>query len=213
MTGLRSAVAALLVLWGLSAFAQAPAAAPAAPRFDINAFAIEGNTLFQLYELHAVVEPYTGKQKDFGDIQRALEALQAFYIARGYNAVRVLVPEQDIRAGSVRLQVIEARIRQVRVQGSYWDRIALRWRIAEPLAPGREDIAWFEHQAARYEAEAKRALLLGVTARIATMRWPAGTSLVAADWSSNMLTMPPGFSARRNSALSVAASASEPSAV
>ena len=119
MTGLRSALAAMLVLWGLNAVAQAPATAPPpAPRFDINAFVIEGNTLFQLYELHAVVEPYTGKQKDFGDIQRALEALQAFYIARGYNAVRVLVPEQDIRAGRVRLQVIEARIRQVKVQGN-----------------------------------------------------------------------------------------------
>jgi hemolysin activation/secretion protein len=119
MTGLRSAVAGLVAVWGLTSFAQAPATAPApAPRFDIQAFVIEGNTLFQLYELHALVEPYTGKQKDFGDIQRALEALQAFYVERGYNAVRVLVPEQDIRAGRVHLQVIEARIRTVKVQGN-----------------------------------------------------------------------------------------------
>lgn len=69
----------------------------------------------------------------------------------------------------------------------YWDRIALRWRIAEPLAPGREDIEWFEHHATRYEEKPVRALLLGVTAGIATMRWPAATRLVAADWSTNML--------------------------
>lgn len=145
MTGIRSAVAALLVLWGLASFAQAPATAPApAPRFDINAFVIEGNTLFQLYELHAVVEPYTGKQKDFGDIQRALEALQAFYIARGYNAVRVLVPEQDIRAGRVRLQVIEARIRQVKVQGNrYFDNENVRSSLPalqESRAPNTREI-------------------------------------------------------------------------
>lgn len=74
-----------------------------------------------------------------------------------------------------------------RAARGYWDRIALRWRIAEPLAPGREDIEWFEHHAARYRAKGARALLLGVTAGIATMRWPAASTLVAADWSTNML--------------------------
>jgi SAM-dependent methyltransferase len=74
-----------------------------------------------------------------------------------------------------------------RAARSYWDQIALSWHIAEPLAPGRADIAWFEHQAARYEVKPARALLLGVTAGIATMRWPAGASLFAADWSTNML--------------------------
>jgi len=119
MRGLRSAVAGLLVLWGAAALAQAPGTAPApAPRFDIQAFVIEGNTLFQPWELYAQVEPFTGRQKDFGDIQRALEKLQAFYLERGYNAVRVLVPEQDIRSGRVRLQVIEARIRNIRIQGN-----------------------------------------------------------------------------------------------
>lgn len=72
---------------------------------------------------------------------------------------------------------------------AYWDRIALRWRIAEPLAPGREDLAWFERQAARHAGAAARALLFGVTAGIAAMRWPAGTRLLAADWSGNMLKM------------------------
>jgi SAM-dependent methyltransferase len=74
-----------------------------------------------------------------------------------------------------------------RAARSYWDRIALRWRIAEPLAPGREDIDWFEGRTARYGARPVRAMLLGVTAGIATMRWPEATSLTAADWSQAML--------------------------
>lgn len=145
MRGLRTAVAALLVPWGVMAFAQAPATAPSTPpRFDIQAFVIEGNTLFQPYELYAVIEPFTGKQKDFGDIQRALEALQAFYPSRGYNAVRVLVPEQDIRAGRVRLQVIEARIRNVTVQGNrFFDTDNVRSSVPalqEGRAPNTRDI-------------------------------------------------------------------------
>lgn len=70
---------------------------------------------------------------------------------------------------------------------SYWERIALRWRIAEPLAPSREDIEWFEDRTARYGARPVRAVLLGVTAGIATMRWPESTTLTAADWSPEML--------------------------
>jgi len=70
---------------------------------------------------------------------------------------------------------------------SYWDRMALRWRIPEPLAPGREDVAWFEHRTARYAATGARAALLGVTAAIATMRWPQATQLLAVDWSPGML--------------------------
>lgn len=115
---LKVAVAVLLSASAL-ALAQAPATAPAASlRFDINEFAVEGNTLYQPYELNALVQFFAGKQRDFGDIQRALEALQDFYTERGYNAVRVLIPEQDIRAGLVRLQVIEARIRNVGVEGN-----------------------------------------------------------------------------------------------
>lgn len=76
-----------------------------------------------------------------------------------------------------------------RAARSYWEQIALRWRVPEPLAPGRTDIDWFERQAARHAVLAPRAALLGVTAGIAAMRWPAGTRLVAADWSTNMLKL------------------------
>src|SRR6267154_1018663 len=91
---------------------------PVPPRFEIQRFLVEGNTLLAQSELDRILTPFSGKNRDFGDIQRALEALQDVYAGRGYNAVRVSVPEQDIRAGQVRLRVVEARIRGVRVQGN-----------------------------------------------------------------------------------------------
>ena len=118
MRGVRFAVAAALILSGALALAQAPTAPVAAPRFDINAFDVEGNTLLPADEVQKLVQPFTGKQRDFGDIQKAIEALQDAYTGKGYNAVRVLIPEQDIRAGRVRIQVIEARIRNVRIEGN-----------------------------------------------------------------------------------------------
>ena len=96
----------------------APSKPPAAPRFTIQRFLVEGNSLLAQDELDRILTPFSGKDRDFGDIQRALEGLQDVYTGRGYSAVRVSVPEQDIRSGQVRLRVVEARIRRVRVQGN-----------------------------------------------------------------------------------------------
>jgi len=101
--------------------------APPAPRFDIQRYVVEGNSLLQQAEIDRILAPFAGKSRDFGDVQRALEALQDAYSGRGYNAVRVSVPEQNIRAGQVRLQVVEARIQRVRIQGNrFFDETNLR---------------------------------------------------------------------------------------
>ena len=110
-------MAVALALCTGDARAQAtPSQPPAASRFEIQRFSVEGNTLLSQSEVDGILAPFSGKNRDFGDIQRALEALQEAYTRRGYNAVRVSIPEQDIRAGRVRLRVLEARIRRVRVQ-------------------------------------------------------------------------------------------------
>ncbi|HUL93201.1 MAG TPA: ShlB/FhaC/HecB family hemolysin secretion/activation protein [Burkholderiales bacterium] len=96
----------------------APSQPPAPVKFEIRRYLVEGNTLLSLSDLEKTLKPFVGKERDFGDIQRALEALQDVYAARGYNAVRVSVPEQDIRAGEVRLRVVEARVRRVKVDGN-----------------------------------------------------------------------------------------------
>ena len=87
------------------------------PRFDIRAFRVEGNKLLSRQEVDAVLAPFIGSQKDFGDVQRALEALEQVYKDRGYNTVSVLLPEQALEGGEVLLQVIEGHIRSVRIEG------------------------------------------------------------------------------------------------
>jgi hemolysin activation/secretion protein len=114
-------IAATLVAWTSCAIAQVQEAPPA-PRFSIQSFAVEGNTLLPQAEVERLVAPYAGPDRDFGSVQEALEALQQAYIDRGYNAVRVLVPEQNLREGRVRLQVVETRVREIRVEGNrYFD--------------------------------------------------------------------------------------------
>jgi len=115
------------------ALAQAPAAEPEAVqapvelRFDIARYRVEGNTLLPAEEVERRLAPYTGKGRDFGDVQKALEALQDAYAARGYSAVSVYLPEQELARGEVALKVVEAKISKLQVSGNkFYDEANIR---------------------------------------------------------------------------------------
>jgi hemolysin activation/secretion protein len=101
----------------LSVHAQPVAPVPS-PRFDIQRFEVSGNTLLSSEEIARAVAPFTGSQKDFGDIQRALEAVEQAHRARGYGVVQVVLPEQEITKGVVRLNIVEPKIGKVTVEGN-----------------------------------------------------------------------------------------------
>ncbi len=114
----------------------APVPKPLELRFDISRYVVEGNTLLPQSEVEALVGPFAGKQRDFSDVQRALEALEAAYRTRGYSAVQVYLPEQDLERGDVRLRVIEAKIRKLEVTGNrFFDEANVRAGLVS-LAPG-----------------------------------------------------------------------------
>lgn len=87
-------------------------------RFAIGRFQVEGNTLLPAADVAAALAPYTGSARDFGDVQRALEALEGLYHARGWRLVAVQLPEQELNGGVVRLHVVETPLRQVEVAGN-----------------------------------------------------------------------------------------------
>ncbi len=73
-----------------------------------------------------------------------------------------------------------------------WVQLSERWaRILPPLRPASEDIELFRQVADEVLGNGhwpnRRALLLGVTPEIATMRWPTGTGLLALDSSPAMI--------------------------
>lgn len=95
-----------------------PAAPVAAPRFEIRSYRIDGNTLLPARDIEARLARFTGPNRDFGDVQRALEALQAMYQEAGYGAVEIRLPEQELDRGEVRFLVIETRIGTVTIEGN-----------------------------------------------------------------------------------------------
>ena len=122
------------------AFVAALLAAPCMAqdeRFDIVRFQIEGNTLLTDAAAQAAVAPMVGPKRVYGDIQKALEALEGAYRRLGYSTVQVYVPEQELTGGVVRLQVTEGVIGKVVISGNkYFDEANVRASLPE-LQEGR----------------------------------------------------------------------------
>ncbi len=108
-----SAIAAL----ALSAWAQPDVNDPIG-HFEITRFEVDGNTLLGAAAINRLLAPFAGKNRDFGDVQRALEALEGAYRRHGYDVVHVVLPEQELNRGVVHLTVVETRIGTVAVEGN-----------------------------------------------------------------------------------------------
>ncbi|MDP3250164.1 MAG: POTRA domain-containing protein, partial [Polaromonas sp.] len=76
-------VFAALAATGLTAQA-ADEVASSGPRFAISGFVVDGNSLLPVAEVDGVLAPFAGPQRSFGDVRRAVEALQQAYLRRGY---------------------------------------------------------------------------------------------------------------------------------
>jgi len=73
---------------------SAPQSAPSqAPTFEIRRFVFEGASLIPHEEFERRTRPFTGPNRSFADVQKALEAVERAYSEAGYNAVQVVLPE------------------------------------------------------------------------------------------------------------------------
>ena len=133
-------LALVLLLTSAISFAQTQT-----EHFDIDRFRIEGNTLLKPDEIAAVLKPFTGKRRDYGDVRRAIEALRQRYRAAGFSVVWVVAPEQELDRGVVTLQVIEGRIGKVTIAGNrFFDDSNIRASLPalkEGVSPRAGDIS------------------------------------------------------------------------
>ena len=107
------------------------------PRFDIARYEVSGDTLLGEQLVQALVAPFAGRQRDFGAIQQAVEALENAYRERGYTLVLVALPEQELDQGAVRLTVVQTQIGKVAIAGNrYVDDANVR-RALPPLVEGQ----------------------------------------------------------------------------
>ncbi len=123
---LQSMLCALFLFTALTAFA-AGEKPDAVPRFDIKGYRVEGNTLLSADNLKSILSPFTGRDRDFGAVQEALDALEKAYRDRGFSMVMVALPEQELESGMVRLKVNENRLGKINIEGNrYFDQANIR---------------------------------------------------------------------------------------
>lgn len=121
---------------GLGRPATTLAQAPPDPRFEIKRFRVEGSALVSQREADVLLAPYTGPNRSLSDVQRAREVLEGAFSRRGYGAVRVVLPEQEITRGEVVLRAVEAKLGKVTVDGSrFFDEPNIRASLPA-LRPG-----------------------------------------------------------------------------
>jgi hemolysin activation/secretion protein len=130
---------ALPLLAASTVFAQS-APKPAvddSPRFEIRRFVFDGATLVAPERLENATRQFTGPQRTFSDVQRALEVVERAYSDAGWSAAQVVLPEQELQRGEIRFQIVEARIGRVIVEGNkFFDEGNIR-ASAPSLLPGK----------------------------------------------------------------------------
>lgn len=95
--------------------------------FDIVRFQIDGNSIVPAERAQQLVAPFVGRHKVYGDVQKALEALEGEFRRLGYGTVQVSVPEQELTTGVVRLNVSEGVVGKVTITGNkYFDNANVR---------------------------------------------------------------------------------------
>jgi hemolysin activation/secretion protein len=110
------------LITALAGTAYATEGDPSSVRFDIDRFDVRGNTLLPPETVNGLVSGFTGKGRDFSDVMGALEALEGAYHARGYQLVRIDLPEQELDHGVVVLNVVQIKIAHVKIEGNkYFD--------------------------------------------------------------------------------------------
>lgn len=113
MTRLLMALLPLILLSSVT-FAAGPPASSL--QFEIESFQVSGNTLLEPAAVAGILKGFTGKAKTFGTVEDAREALEKAYRDKGFFTVLVVVPEQEIVGGRVRLDVLENRIENIRIK-------------------------------------------------------------------------------------------------
>ncbi len=84
-------------------------------KIDILRYRIDGNTVLARIDVEKAVLPYLGPKRSPADVESARTALVKAYRDKGYETVDVEIPEQDVRGGIVRLNVVELRVGRLRV--------------------------------------------------------------------------------------------------
>jgi hemolysin activation/secretion protein len=109
--------------------APAPRRGPVEPLVEPEAPTLAGKVLLKEIvfspsalldeaELRTLAAPYLGRDVDSQDLNGFLRAVQALYLGKGIETAVPVLPQQDLRSGTMRVLLVEGRLGAVRIEGA-----------------------------------------------------------------------------------------------
>jgi len=83
-----------------------------------KAFEIAGCTVFSRDQLTTKLQPYFGRELNSEDLEDIRLDLTRMYIDAGYINSGIVIPDQDVSSGILRLRAIEGTLGEVRISGA-----------------------------------------------------------------------------------------------
>lgn len=117
---------------GLSIKPRPGATLPVTAPFEVKSLLLSGNTQFDTATLLALVADAQGQRLTLAELDAVVGRITAHYRRAGYPLARAIIPAQTIEAGVVRIDIIEARFGQVRLDNRSAVSSAL---LSDTLAP------------------------------------------------------------------------------
>ena len=111
---------------------------------------VRGNTTLPTLEIEKAVYPFEGPGRTLADLNAARDALQKAYQDLGYQSVVVELPQQQVKNGVILLQVTEAKVGRLRVDGAKYNSPQ---NIRDGARAGRGPGARFQPAAAAHRPE------------------------------------------------------------
>ena len=112
-------------------------ASAAVPRFEVDEYRVDGNTVLSEDEIDRAVMDYLGPDRTASDVEAARAALEAAYEKKGYPTVSAEIPRQRMENGVVVIKVVERTVGRLRVKGSRYYALAPIEQGAPSVAEGK----------------------------------------------------------------------------
>jgi len=112
----------------------------------VERFRVEGSSVFSAPELEALLAPWTGRTITSEELVAARDAITQHYIDAGYVSSGAVIPDQPVDTGEVVVQVLEARLTEVAVEGTRWYRKSHFIKRLLAASPGPVHLPALEQQ-------------------------------------------------------------------
>ncbi len=93
-------------------------AAPGGPTFLLKQVVFDASTFLTRHELEALAAPLIGRRIDIATVQRLVKSINDIYAARQIATAAAYLPPQDLKAGTLRIGIVEGRLGRVVVKGN-----------------------------------------------------------------------------------------------